>query len=82
MRFNLSMFSLSGIKKRNPIIKIIRERSRDFGVPLNDRELLAVLAHTEITVPKDSKGNFMKVSAKISRNTFYRYKALAREVEI
>ena len=70
------------IKKRNPIIKIIRERSRDFGGPLNDRELLAVLAHTEITVPKDSKGNVMKISAKISRNTFYRYKALAREVEI
>ena len=70
------------IKKRDPIIKIIRERSRDFGGPLNDRELLAVLAHTEITVPKDSKGNVMKISAKISRNTFYRYKALARGVEI
>ena len=70
------------IKKRNPIIKIIRERSRDFGGPLNDRELLAVLAHTEITIPQDSKGTAMKVPAKISRNTFYRYKALAREVEI
>jgi DNA invertase Pin-like site-specific DNA recombinase len=70
------------VKKRDPIIKIIRERSRDFGGPLNDRELLAVLSHTEIAVPKDSKGNTMKVSAKISRNTFYRYKALARGVEI
>ena len=67
------------IKKRDPIIKIIRERSRDFGGPLNDRELLAVLAQTEITVPKDSKGNTKKVSGKVSRNTFYRYKTLARE---
>ena len=70
------------IKKRDPIIKIIRERSRNFGGPLNDKELLAVLSQTEITVPKDFKGNTMKVSAKVSRNTFYRYKALAREVEI
>lgn len=68
------------VKRKEPIIRIIREKSKDFNGDNTDAEVMAILASSTISIPKDDKGNTERVSAKVSRNTYYRYKKEAAEV--
>ena len=68
------------VKRKAPIIAIIREKSKDFNGTLNDDEVMAILASKTISVQKDDKGTLKQVSAKVSRNTYYRYKKEATQM--
>lgn len=68
------------VKKKAPIIAIIREKSKDFKGTNSDAEVMAILATSKVTVAKDDKGNMKQVSAKVSRNTYYKYKKEAAEM--
>lgn len=61
------------IKKEIPIKEIIREKSKDFNGSLNDIELMALLSGLKIRI-KDDNGKEKEQSAKLSRNTYYKYK--------
>ena len=57
------------IKKKEPVKQLIAEIvSKNSG--LSDKEIMAILAVKTVTIGKDKK-----VSAKLARNTYYRYKA-------
>lgn len=68
------------IKKKDPIIAIIRDKSKDFNGTMTDAEVMAILASKTVSVPKDKKGTLKQVSAKVSRNTYYKYKKEAAEM--
>ncbi len=68
------------IKKKTPIIAIIREKSKDFNGNNTDAEVMAILADKMISISKDDRGNTKQVSAKVSRNTYYKYKKEAAEL--
>ena len=61
------------IKKEKPIKEIIKKKSRSYEGSLNDIELMAFLNCSTIKVD-DNSGKKRGVSAKLSRNTFYKYK--------
>lgn len=70
------------VKKAEPIKELIRKYSRDFDGTLSDVELLGVLSTKTVKVPtkkKSGKVTEREVSAKLSRNTLYRYKKELRE---
>lgn len=68
------------VKRKAPIIAIIREKSKDFNGTMTDDEVMAILASKTISVQKDDKGTLKQVSAKVSRNTYYRYKKEAAQM--
>ena len=61
------------IKKEQPIKDIIKEKSKDFNGHNTDLEVMAILANTKIKI-EDEKHNIKEVSAKVARNTYYKYK--------
>ena len=61
------------IKKEDPIKAIIKEKSKDFKGHNSDVEVMAILAASSVKV-EDEKHNIKEVSAKLSRNTYYKYK--------
>lgn len=65
------------IKKAEPIKALIRKYSRDFDGTLSDMELLGVLSTKTVKVPnrkRSGKVEEREISAKLSRNTLYKYK--------
>lgn len=62
------------VKKAEPIKKLILELSKDFKGHNNDKEVMAILSTKEIEI-KNERGQVERKSAKVSRNTYYRYKA-------
>ena len=65
------------IKKAEPIKALIREYSRDFDGHNTDAEVLAILASKTVKVPnrkRSGKVEEREISAKLSRNTLYKYK--------
>lgn len=62
------------IKKEMPIKEIIRTKSKDFDGTLKDTEVMALLSGLKIKI-KDNLGKEKEVSAKLSRNTYYKYKS-------
>jgi DNA invertase Pin-like site-specific DNA recombinase len=70
------------IKKAEPIKALIRKYSRDFDGTLSDMELLGVLSTKTVKIPnkkRSGKVEEREISAKISRNTLYKYKKEMRE---
>jgi len=70
------------IKKAEPIQALIRKYSRDFDGTLSDMELLGVLSTKTVKIPnkkRSGKVEEREISAKISRNTLYKYKKEMRE---
>ena len=61
------------IKKEIPVKEIIKKKSKDFDGSLNDIELMALLSGLKLKI-KDNNGKEKEISAKLSRNTFYKYK--------
>lgn len=67
------------IKKEEPIKAIIKEKSKDFNGHNSDIEVMAILAASTIRII-DEKNNIKEISARVSRNTYYKYKkALSEE---
>ncbi|MBO5388492.1 MAG: recombinase family protein [Lachnospiraceae bacterium] len=65
------------IKKAEPIKALIRKYSRDFDGTLSDVELLGVLSTKTVKIPnkkRSGKVEDREISAKLSRNTLYKYK--------
>ena len=65
------------VKKAEPIMALIRKYSRDFDGTLNDRELLGVLSTQTVKIPNKKRSGMVEereISAKLSRNTLYKYK--------
>lgn len=72
------------IKKMQPIMELIREYSKDFNGTLNDKELLAVLSTKTVKIPnrkRSGKVEDREISAKLARNTLYKYKRMMKETE-
>lgn len=72
------------IKKAEPIKALIRKYSRDFDGTLSDMELLGVLSTKTVKIPnkkRSGKVEEREISAKLSRNTLYKYKKEMREGE-
>lgn len=70
------------IKKAEPIKRLIREYSRDFDGHNTDAEVLAVLSTKTVKIPnrkRSGKVEEREISAKISRNTLYKYKKEMKE---
>ena len=70
------------VKKAEPIMALIRRYSRDFDGTLNDRELLGVLSTQTVKIPtkkRSGKVEEREISAKLSRNTLYKYKKQMKE---
>lgn len=70
------------IKKAEPIKALIRKYSRDFDGTLSDTELLGVLSTKTVKIPnkkRSGKVEEREISAKLSRNTLYKYKKEMRE---
>lgn len=69
------------IRKAAPIKEIIRAKSKSFGGNNSDSEVMAILAGMSIEY-LGSNGKPKKGSAKLSRNTYYKYKnELKEEIE-
>lgn len=65
------------IKKADPIKALIRKYSRDFDGDNTDPEVMAILKDKTVKVPvrkRSGKEEYREVSAKLSRNTYYKYK--------
>lgn len=65
------------IKKAEPIKALIREYSRDFNGHNTDSEVLAILKTKTVTIhnkKRNGKIENREISAKLSRNTLYKYK--------
>lgn len=60
------------IKKSDPIKRLIRRYSKDFDGTLSDADVMSVLNEKNVDVQTDKSTR--KVSAHLSRNTYYRYK--------
>lgn len=69
------------IRKAAPIMKIIEKTSKDFDGHNNDRQVMAILAAEKVSWI-DENGKFVEVSAKLARNTYYKYKQMIREKRI
>ena len=70
------------IKKAEPIKALIREYSRDFDGHNTDSEVLAILKTKTVTIPNKKRNGQIEsreISAKLSRNTLYKYKKEMRE---
>lgn len=70
------------IKKAEPIKALIRKYSRDFDGTLSDTEVLGVLSTKTVKIPtkkRSGKVEEREISAKLSRNTLYKYKKQMRE---
>lgn len=70
------------IKKAEPIKDLIRKYSRDFDGTLSDMELLGVLSTKTVKIPnkkRSGKVEEREISAKLSRNTLYKYKKEMKE---
>ena len=70
------------IKKAEPIKALIRKYSRDFEGTLSDMELLGVLSTKTVKIPnkkRSGKVEEREISAKLSRNTLYKYKKEMKE---
>lgn len=70
------------IKKAEPIKALIRKYSRDFDGTLSDTEVLGVLSTKTVKIPtkkRSGKVEEREISAKLSRNTLYKYKKEMRE---
>ena len=70
------------IKKAEPIKALIRKYSRDFEGTLSDMELLGVLSTKTVKIPnkkRSGKVEEREISAKLSRNTLYKYKKQMKE---
>lgn len=65
------------IKKEEPVKSIIREKSKDFDGHNTDVEVMAILAASTIKI-EDDRHNIREVPAKVSRNTYYKYKSELR----
>lgn len=61
------------IRKKSPIMEIIREKSSDFNGHNNDIEVMAILDKMTVSVI-DNRGQTVELPAHVSRNTFYKYK--------
>lgn len=61
------------VKKKKPIMEIIKDKSKDFDGYNTDREVMAILDNLHISV-KDRRGQIIKRSAHLSKNTYYKYK--------
>lgn len=69
------------IKKAQPIMDLIRKYSKDFEGTLNDKELLGVLSTQTVKIPTKKRSGEIKekeISAKIARNTLYKYKKMMK----
>ena len=69
------------IKKMQPIMELIREYSKDFNGTLNDKELLGVLSTKTVKIPnkkRSGKVEEREISAKLARNTLYKYKKIMK----
>lgn len=65
------------IKKADPIKALIRKYSRDFDGDNTDPEVMAILKDKTVKIPvrkRSGKEEYREVSAKLSRNTYYKYK--------
>lgn len=65
------------VKKAEPIKDLIRKYSRDFEGNNTDSEVMAILEKQTVKVPvrkRSGKEEYREVSAKVSRNTYYKYK--------
>lgn len=65
------------IKKQEPIKALIRKYSKDFDGTLKDAEVLAILKDKTVKVPvvkRSGKVEYREVSAKLARNTYFKYK--------
>lgn len=65
------------IKKAKPIKELIQKYSKDFDGYNNDSDVISILATKKITIPqykRNGKVEYKEVSAKLSRNTYYKYK--------
>lgn len=65
------------VKKAEPIKDLIRKYSRDFEGDNTDSEVMAILKDKTVKVPvrkRSGKEEYREVSAKLSRNTYYKYK--------
>ena len=70
------------IKKAEPIKALIRKYSRDFEGTLSDMELLGVLSTKTVKIPNKKRSGRVEereISAKLSRNTLYKYKKQMKE---
>ena len=69
------------IKKAQPIMDLIRKYSKDFEGTLNDKELLGVLSTQTVKIlnkNRSGKVEEREISAKIARNTLYKYKKMMK----
>ncbi len=64
------------VKKAEPIKALIRQYSKDFDGTLTDGEVLAVLATKTVLIPSRKRSGKVEreITARLSRNTYYRYK--------
>lgn len=70
------------VKKAQPIKTLIRKYSRDFDGTLTDMELLAVLSTKTVKISDHKRNGQIReryISAKLSRNTLYKYKKEMKE---
>lgn len=66
------------IKKQEPIKALIRKYSKDFDGTLKDADVMAILKDKTVKVPvvkRSGKVEEKEISAKLARNTYYKYKA-------
>lgn len=66
------------VHKAKPIMEIIEKKSKDFDGHNTDLEVLAILA-SETVNWIDETGKSVETSAKLSRNTYYKYKKQIKE---
>ena len=65
------------VKKSVPIKEIIKKKSKDFGGHCSDIDVMSILANSTVKIIQN--GNTVEVSAKLSRNTYYKYKRAITE---
>lgn len=71
------------VKKSEPIKALIKKYSKDFDGNLNDKEVMAILKSKTITIiSKNDAGQeiIREQSAKLARNTYYKYKEELRNI--
>ena len=63
------------VKKSEPIKALIKKYSKDFDGSLNDKEVMAILKSNIISRDNTGQETVREQSAKLARNTYYKYKA-------
>lgn len=69
------------VKKQKPIMNLIRKYSKDFDGSNTDSEVMSILKDLKVMIPDRKRSGqlaYREVSAKLSRNTYYKYKAIMR----